>query len=433
MVNEILRPHEQKVLAGMIKFIENRFSWLNMVDETFFLNHEYKMMYYVIRDNKELKEIDLLIEIRNDGIKNNYHTDKFIDFVEYDAYLCFDSHSLEELTRYKRYRDVKKKFDEIDMLDPTEEAIQAMYLDVVKVPEGLEYLTAENCFGIMGKDFMNVNEQLKPTLTGNKEYDEIIGGFTEGMHLIAGRAGTGKSSKAKQRLAEFAKTNPTKATVFFSAEMSKKAMARRVTSYFSKVDNKKIKSLLLTKEEVGQFTFNANRALNNFITVPCNRICTNEATQILEKITKETGLEIGLVCFDYMQKMSPNNKNCRSENEEFINISSDVTEFAKMIPTILISNLNKPREGKEYTCPTVYDIKGGSMLEFDSTSVMMLWKPSADSKLVYTRMLKNRDGEPGNETTWTFDGSIYRFYFKGKGIIKEERANGNRDEFAPFN
>ncbi len=432
MINEILRPHEEKVLCGMIKFIENRFSWLNLVDETFFLNHTSKMIYYIIRDNKELKEIDLLIAINNDGLKNNYHTDKFIDFVEHDGALCWDTYSIEEITRFKRYRDVKKKFDEIDYLDPTEDAIQAMYLDVVKVPEGMEYLTAQNCFSIMGKDFMNSDERLKPLLTGNKEYDEIIGGFTEGMHLIAGRAGTGKSTKAKQRLGEFAKTNPTKAAVFFSAEMSKKQMARRVTSHFSKVDNGAIKKLALNKTQIGQFTFSANNALENFITVPCHKLCVNEAEQILEKITKETGLEIGLVCFDYMQKMTPNDKDARSETEEFGRISSDVTEFAKNIPTILISNLNKPREGREYSCPTVYDIKGGSMLEFDATSIMMLHKVSKESEVVISTMLKNRDGENGIESSWTFDGSIYRFYFLQWGTAKDDKktkSNGNIDPF----
>lgn len=433
MVEKLLEPQERLVLSGMVRFIEKRIAWLNLIDETYFLNHNHKMMYYVIRDNKDLRMMDLLIEIVNDGMKNRYETHKFEDLMDdtADSALSFNDRPLNEITRYKRYRDVKVKFDEIDSLDPTEEAIQAMYLDVIKVPDGLEYLTAHDCFSIIGRDFMNKNESLVPLLTGCEEYDEIIGGFTEGMHLIAGRAGTGKSSKAKQRLTEFAEANPNKAAVFFSAEMSKKAMARRVTSFFSKVNNGAIKSLELNREQVDKFTFSANEALTNFITVPCNKICTMEAEQMLEKINKETGLEIGIVCFDYMQKMSPNNKQSRSENEDFCNISNDVTEFAKSIPTILISNLNKPREGKEYTCPTVYDIKGGSMLEFDATSIMMLWKQSAESKLVCTKMLKNRDGENGVESTWEFDGSIYRFTFNKWGL-PASGSYGKSSNFNPF-
>lgn len=430
MITKYLREYEIKVLAGMVKYPDLRIGWSNILDENCFLNYDCKLIYKVIQENKTLLEYDLNTEIRTNGIRYNYDGSVFVEYVEDEGMSCNNTNSIDKIVQFKRYRDIEKKWKKIDPFDPTEESIQLLFTDVVKIPEGMDHISAHDCFSIIGGDLMNRDESTIPKYSGVEKYDEIIGGFTEGMHVLSGRPGAGKSSLAAQVLMEYAKTNPTKLSVFFSVEMGKKAIARRTTSYVSRVNNKKIKTQSLTKAESEHFVFSARKAPSNCIFIPCSGICTNDALQKLETIKKEYDKEIGLVCFDYLQKMTPNDKNV-SENNEIRNISGDLTEFSKSIPTIVVSNLNQPREGREYTCPTQGEIKGGSIIAYDATSMMMLWKISEDSSDTCSRMLKNRDGNIGEDATWKFDGSIGTFFFKNWGTNKEMK--NNKSDMNPFN
>ena len=422
-VKNSLRVYEEIVLSIMINFKEKRFPWLNTLKESHFLTYECKKMFNVISDNRELNEYDIVAEIERDSYLNEYNVTSFLENTHSQGNMNrFEDNAFNKIVQHKRYRDIRKKFFEIDIFEPSEESIQNLYSDVVSLDNDLTYLSAIQCFGMIAKDFQN-NTEAKPLYTGVKEYDEMIGGFLEGMHVISGRAGTGKSSFAAAKLFSFCDKNKNKANIFFSAEMGERAITKRVVSYLSNIDNTVIKSKNLTKKDVDKFQFASGKAPKNCFFVPCSRLCTNEAEQMIEKICKENDLEPGMIVFDYIQKMTPNDKSGRSENEDFVKLSSDLTEFSKKYFSIVISNLNKPREGREYSCPSVYDIKGGSMLEFDATSMMMLWKPSADSNFVYSRFIKNRDGENGAEATWKFNGALGKFQFFNYGIQKEENSN----------
>lgn len=429
IMKKYLREYEKKVLAGMVKYPDLRIGWSNILNESCFLNHDCLLIYKVIQENKTLEEFDLCTEIRANGIKFTYEADLFTEYVEDYGFSCYNNESIDKIVQFKRYRDVEKKWKSIDPFNPTEESIQSLFTDVVKIPDGMDHISAYDCFRIIGTDMQSTDESLLPKFCGIKEYDEIIGGFTEGMHIISGRPGAGKSSLAAQVLMEYSKNNTDKITVFFSVEMGKKAIARRTTSYLSKIDNKKIKKHSFSKVDSERFVYCANKAPDNCIFVPCSGICVNDALQKLEAIKKEHNKEIGLVCFDYLQKMVPNDKNV-SENNEIRNISGDLTEFSKSIPTIVVSNLNQPREGKEYTCPTQGEIKGGSIIAYDATSMMMLWRNNEDSSDTCSRMLKNRDGNIGEDATWKFSGDIGTFFFKKWGVEKE--LKNNKSGINPF-
>lgn len=430
MIVKYLREYEKSVLAGMIKFPELRVGWSNILNEDCFLSQDHKFIFNTIIENKKMSEQELFTELIANGIRYNYDAELFIDYTECEGVFCNNTNSIDKVIQNKRYRDIENKWKKIDPFEPTEESIQGLFTDISRIPDGMDYMTAKDCFVAIARDMQNQDESTKPKLTGMKEYDEIIGGFTEGMHIISGRAGTGKSSLASQVLIEFSKHNPNKIAVFFSVEMAKKAIARRTTSHIAKIDNRKIKKFSFSNTEINHFVFEADRAVENCVFIPCTGICVSDAEQMLEKIKKDIGKDIGLVCFDYFQKMKPNEKKIWSENDAITKISSDLTEFSKNTPTIVVSNLNKPKEGRENSCPGVIDIKGGSIIEYDATSMMMLWKPNSEVSEICTRMAKNRDGEPGNDATWIFDGSTGSFYFQSWGSAGNNKQKNNKHE--PF-
>lgn len=429
-MSKFLKSDEKTVLAEMLKHPDKRSGYSKMLTKESFLNFEYMRIFEVITSNIGNSETDIVNAIHSDSIRYNYNAIDFIDYYEMEMLGCMDTNSLDKIVQFERFRSLEGRFSAIDPYDPTEEAIQALYSDIKRVPDGLDYISAVDCFQIVGTDLQNKDSELNPRFSGIKEYDEIIGGFTEGMHVVSGRAGSGKSTIAAQVLMSYAENNKDKISVFFSVEMSKRSISRRTVSHIAKVDNRKLKKRKLNKEDVDKIVFFGNKAPENCVFVPCSGICVSEAISILEKIKNDLGLEIGLVCFDYLQKMTPNNKNSRSENEEIKWLSSDLTEFSKNIPTIVVSNLNKPREGKETSCPTVGDIKGGSIIEFDATSMMMLYRPKLDVAEIYSRMVKNRDDEPGQDAVWMLEGSVSAFYFKG--WLSEEKQLKSVDPFNPF-
>ncbi len=429
MEQTILKEHEYRVLAGMIHFPEQRFAWLNVLNKTHFLTSDNKFMFDVISEKKDLFEDDLFTALRSDGIKNGYETDTFIDFVYDRGMGCGETVSLNEIMRFKRYRDLKEKFNEIDSLDPKESDIQALYEDVVKVADDVELLTIKDCFRTLGTEFINKSDSTKPKYTGMEEYDELMGGFVDGMHIITGRAGKGKSSLAAQVLMEFSDHNPNKVQIFFSAEMGKRSIARRVTSYQAKIDSSKIKTGKFTDTEGMRFINTGEKVKENCYFIECKTICAQEAEQIIKKVRERSGLEVGLLCFDYLQKLSPNNKKVMSETEWFTRISADYTELAKSYPMLMVSNLTKDQDPS--VCPSVKELKGSSSIEYDATSVLALWSPDPESRadVVCSRMLKHREGEPQATITWNFDGSITKFFFKSWG---EPQSNKKKTNHNPF-
>ena len=428
---EFLFASEQKVLILITKFVEVRYSWLNILDETCFTNHEHKMIYYVLENNKELSEQNLLTMVNNDGIKNNYNVLDFIDSVDDHTFGTYDCEfHLGELMRFKRHRDLMNRVCQIDPYNPTEEKIQELYEDVAAGKEPTETLTAHQLYLFFGNELNNPNESMKPKFTGMTEFDEITGGFVEGVTIISGRAGAGKTSKAMQVMLEFSHKNPELNTIFFSGEIGKRSMAHKIGSYYSKLDISRLKNHLFTESEFIHFSGKSKIASQNAYFIECNGISTFEAMQIMKKLEEKTGRKTGLVCFDYLQIMKPNDKKSRSEAEEISKISSDLRELGKKIPVIAVSNLTKEKDSTE--CPSAKELKGSSQIEYDASVIYMLWRPDLNLKnQICSCTVKNRFGEPFKNATWNFTGENGTFIFNQWGL-PDKGSFGKSSTFKRF-
>ena len=430
-MEKILFQYERKVLSDMIKNEEKRHSYLSQIDESYILNHEHKMIYYVIRDKRTLTEFDMLIEISNDGLKNNYNTEDFVDFVEMENMFLLESNALKELVRFKRYRELKKRFDNINPYDPTEESIQELYVEVDSNNSNTNnYIDHDGCYSMIVKKNNNFDENGKhiqkgKVYTGIKDYDEMVNGSNLGLHIISGAGGCGKTSFAIQLSLSYAKTNPTKLSIYFTGEVALSAMAEKVISYDTKIDAKKVQNWELGNSQLNTFSFRKSKAMKNMFFVECNNISVNESKIIIKKIEEQMNMQAGHVVYDYLQLMKPNDKNVRSEAEYYARISGDLREIGKIVPTYAISNLTKNAEGGH--CPSVRDLKGSSQIEFDATTIMMLWKKDAEKRdEISCAIVKNRFGQAPIFSEWNFQGVNGTFSFKQIGL---DNSNENTKKF----
>ncbi len=427
-MNKILFQYERKVLSDMIKSDEKRHTNLSQIDEDYFLNHEHKMIYYIIRDKRALSEFDMLVEVSNDGIKNNYSTDEFVDFVEMESMFLLESSALSELVRFKRYRELKKRFDNINPYDPTEEAIQSLYVEVDDNNSNTNnYIDHDGCYSMIVKKNNNFDEngkhiQKDKILTGLKAYDDMVNGSNLGLHILSGAGGCGKTSFAIQLSLSYARTNPTKLGIFFTGEVALSAMAEKVISYDTKIDANKVQNWELGSAQINTFGFRKSKAMQNMFFVECNNISVNESKIIIKKIEEQMNMQAGHVVYDYLQLMKPNDKNVRSEAEYYSRISGDLREMGKIVPTYAISNLTKNAEGGH--CPSVRDLKGSSQIEFDATTIMMLWKKDAEKRNeISCAIVKNRFGQAPIFSEWNFEGVNGTFAFQQLGLRKEEQKS----------
>ena len=427
-MEKILFQYERKVLSDMIKNDEKRHSYLSQIDESYILNHEHKMIYYIIRDKRTLSEFDMLVEISNDGLKNNYSIDDFIDFVEMESMFLLESNALKELVRFKRYRELKKRFDSINPYDPTEESIQDLYVEVGNNNSNTNnYVDHDGCYGMIIKknnNFGENGEHIKEDkiYTGIKGYDEMVNGSNLGLHIISGAGGCGKTSFAIQLSLSYAKANPTKLSIYFTGEVALSAIAEKVISYDTKIDANRVQNWELGRSQVNTLSYKKSKTMPNMFFVECSNISVNESKIIVKKISEQMNMQAGHVVYDYLQLMKPNDAKVRSEAEYYARISGDLRDMGKIVPTYAISNLTKNAEGGH--CPSVRDLKGSSQIEFDATTIMMLWKKDEDRRNeISCAIVKNRFGQAPIFSEWDFQGVNGTFSFLKLGLRESAPRN----------
>lgn len=406
-----LLEHERKVLTGMICDLEKRATFENMINSDIFTIIEHKELFKLICKKRSLSEHDLMIEINSSNIMQQDKLDDFIDFVEMQGLFCKDNFSINELLRFKRYRDVKNKFEAINPLDPQREHIEALFIEIDKDNiDDLVYGNIKDCYFSVGSDYQN-REELEAAVkkTGLNFFDDLLsGGLVNGMHTISGRGGAGKTSLAVNAAIAYGATNPNEDVFFFSGEVGFSNIAQKVVSHTSGIYLNKIQNRIFSDVDQQTFVDAAEKQTTNVYFVEVEGITTNQGLSIAKKISEKNGREIGLMVYDYLQLMKPNDKTKTTKFDIIEEVSSDLRAQGKNYRVINISNMTKEDGSGE---PSVKDLKGSSQIEYDSTSIIMLWKEDANDKPreVRAKTIKNRWGESPKYDLLDFDGATGTF------------------------
>lgn len=269
-------------------------------------------------------------------------------------------------------------------LEPISNSIEQEYERIIKASNG-EY----EAFGVR---------------TGFKNFDNCIWGLRKGHLLIlAGRPGGGKTDFALNVLYNAA-IKENKKCAFFSLEMDKSSIARRLLSIGSIIDDRN----LLNGEGVKEKLFEIDKAKqalnqNNIYIDHTTNLTPQQILTKCKKMKRQKGLD--LLIIDYLQKIRPP----RSLNNSVTEIGETaraVKDIARQleIPILCLCQPNRQQEVRNKNnknddkIKEVYmsDLRGSGEIEQEADLVAFLRtndEPEKETKTIFLQIVKNRHGK----------------------------------------
>ena len=251
--------------------------------------------------------------------------------------------------------------------------------------------------------------------TGFTRLDEMTLGLQrKDLIILAARPSMGKTSLGINICTHAALKNGQRVAVF-SLEMSAEQLVRRMLSSIARVDQKRINSGYLRRQDWPALTMASQSLGEAKIWIDDTPAMTVlELSAKARRLKQEHGLDLVLV--DYLQLMSGGAR-FNSRNEEVSAISRGLKAIAKEldVPMLVLSQLSRQpdRRGGDHR-PQLSDLRESGSIEQDADVVMFIIRPSVydqnveDDRLAQLIIAKQRNG-PIGEITLVFQHEFTRF------------------------
>lgn len=210
--------------------------------------------------------------------------------------------------------------------------------------------------------------------TGIKYLDaHIIGIPKRHLTIIGARPGQGKTTFALQLKRNFLEQGYK--VGFISLEMDAKDLHKKDLAAITEINSLKIDERRLTAEEIQKIR-EAKKKLK-----PENFFVNDKAFQTPQQIKTiinqwKVQQNIDIVIIDYLQQIKPTYKKERYDLEIGA-LSNDLRIFAKETgtPIIILSQLNREVERRQYSRPVISDLKESGSIEQDAKTILLLYFP----------------------------------------------------------
>lgn len=281
---------------------------------------------------------------------------------------------------------------------------------------------------ILTEDFVNIKDLIMGTLerieetqtskgrsgleTGFADIDDITDGLQNGNYILLGaRPSMGKTALAVNIATNVA--NNGKKVAFFSLEMAKEELSKRIMLSESMIPGSRVKDKQLNERDYSKMAMATSRIANADIYINDTvGITVAEMKSMCRKRKRSDGLD--LVVIDYLQYIAGRGKGVRREQVE--DISRDLKKMAKElnVPVLIVSSLNRSLETRENKRPILSDLRETGQIEYDADLILFLHRenyynneaPKDRAELI---VAKQRNGELGIvDLTWA--GSYTRFF-----------------------
>ncbi len=253
--------------------------------------------------------------------------------------------------------------------------------------------------------------------SGFDALDEITSGFqSSDLIVIAARPGVGKTSLALN-IAMNASVKHQNPVAIFSLEMSKQQLALRLLSMEARV---RYMSILRGYLEFAEFQ-RLNKAASIIQNAPI-LIDDKPAISMLEIRAKARRLKaenkLKLLIIDYLQIMEQPRES-ESTQAAIAALSGSLKALAKEldVPVLLLSQLNREGERRDFKRPQLSDLRGSGAIEQDADLIIFIHRPELYSKednpmkdhgIAEILIAKHRNG-PTKNIKLTFIGEFTRF------------------------
>jgi replicative DNA helicase len=250
--------------------------------------------------------------------------------------------------------------------------------------------------------------------SGFADLDNLTAGFQKSdLIIIAARPSMGKTALALNIAfnAAYAAQIP---VAFFSLEMSKEQLVRRLLSCAGEIDASHLRRAFLTGEEWQNLTNAAS-----FLSECPMYIDDTPAATVLEIRSKSRRLKaegkLGLIIVDYLQLMR-GKSDAHSREQEISDISRSLKALAKELdaPVLALSQLSRKVEDRKPKIPELADLRESGAIEQDADVIFFIYRDevynenSPEKGLAKIYLKKQRNG-PTGEFTLFFDKHFTRF------------------------
>lgn len=259
-------------------------------------------------------------------------------------------------------------------------------------------------------------DRVAPMQTGLFDLDAKLSVKKGEMLVIAARPSMGKTTLAQNILLNITK-NQDGVTVFFSLEMPKDSIIKRLVSSEAGVSMNKLfnDNEMLVEDEWAAIMRNIEgiQALNMIIDDRAG-LTAGQMRATLNKIRQEHG-KISAIMVDYLQLMrSP--ENASNREREISEISMALKGFAKEFdcPMIALAQLNRGLENRPNKRPVLSDLRDSGSIEQDADQVVFIYRDevyneNSDRRGVADLIIaKQRNGETCTVSV-NFEGQYSRF------------------------
>ena len=259
------------------------------------------------------------------------------------------------------------------------------------------------------KEEMDRLQEMKKDTTGKFEavkvgigaFDDYVGGLNNSdLVILAARPGVGKTTFALNvayNMATSSRYSPKKTVAFFSLEMSKLQLARRVISNATLIDHEKLRT--------GEMLFNFYRETLRGSRFIVDESSTITVAEMKAKLRREK--DLGCIIIDYLQLMGSGSTDNRVQ--EIAEYTRAIKLMAKElnVPVILLSQLSRSITKREDKTPQLSDLRDSGSIEQDADVVLFLDRPETHTpntpkkNIMEVYISKNRHGRTGKiELLW---------------------------------
>jgi replicative DNA helicase len=240
-----------------------------------------------------------------------------------------------------------------------------------------------------------------PTLmpTSFAKINEVIDGFRPGaVYVVAARPGVGKTMLGME-FAHYAAHNH--GVLFFSMEMSKQELAKRIISSVSNVTATEIFKGNIEQESWKRIANSRSKIAEGLMIDDRPGTSVDRIRAVFHKAVAERPID--MIVIDYLGLMEDVQAS-KSRYEKVTNISNDVKRLARElnVPIIALHQLNRAVENRSEPRPTLSDLRDSGAIEQDADVVMLLHRDQdADGSFMSelkVAIAKNRHGTQGLKT-----------------------------------
>ncbi len=252
--------------------------------------------------------------------------------------------------------------------------------------------------------------------TGFTDFDELTAGLQPAdLVVVAGRPSMGKTSFA-MNIGEYVAYKEKKPVLIFSMEMPGEALAIRMLSSMSSIDQSKVKTGRLDDHDFHRLASTLTMMSNVPMYIDDTPMLSpNELRARARRLAKQFDGKLGLIILDYLQLMQvPGMRENRVA--EISEISRSIKAIAKElnVPIIALSQLNRSLEQRADKRPVMSDLRESGAIEQDADLIVFIYRDevyyddSRDKGTAEIIVAKHRNG-PIGKVRLTFLGQYTRF------------------------